>query len=345
MKIGHKIISPYTDCFLIAEVAQAHDGSLGMAHAYIDAVAETGFDAIKFQTHIAVAESTIQEPFRVKLSSQDETRFDYWKRMEFTREQWFGLAEHAKEKGIIFLSSPFSIEAVELLKKLEIQAWKVGSGEYASDDMLSEMFKTKKPILFSTGMSTWEEIDLVVENLTQQNLDFVLMQCTSKYPTPLDEVGLNVIREFKGKYDCFAGLSDHSGTIFPAVYSLSQGVNVIEVHVTFNKKMFGPDVASSLTLEDLEQIVRFRDSFRTLISNPVDKNDMANSLVQTRQIFKKSLAPTKDLKAGQILSKNLITTKKPGSGIKPNEIDKLIGKTLLRDISSAELFSWDHILQ
>src|SRR5215475_3461247 len=113
-------------CFVIAEIGQAHDGSLGTAHSYIDAVARTGANAVKFQTHIAAAESTPSEQFRVKFSPQDATRYDYWKRMEFTAEQWQGLAEHAAERGLIFLSTPFSFAAVELLERLDVSAWKVG---------------------------------------------------------------------------------------------------------------------------------------------------------------------------------------------------------------------------
>ncbi|MGC8917653.1 MAG: N-acetylneuraminate synthase family protein, partial [Thermoanaerobaculum sp.] len=110
---------------VIAEVAQAHDGSLGLAHAFIDAAADAGASAIKFQTHIAAAESTLGEPWRVKFSPQDRTRYDYWRRMEFTEEQWVGLREHAEERGLYFLSSPFSVEAVELLERVGVAAWKV----------------------------------------------------------------------------------------------------------------------------------------------------------------------------------------------------------------------------
>ena len=145
-------------CFIIAEIAQAHDGSLGTAHAYIDAVAKTGADAIKFQTHIASAESTPDEPFRIKFSRQDENRFDYWKRMEFTKEQWVGLFEHCKEVGITFLSSPFSEEAVELLNEIGTPAWKIASGEVSNQPMLAKMSETQKPILLSTGMSDIDEI-------------------------------------------------------------------------------------------------------------------------------------------------------------------------------------------
>src|SRR3954467_12321991 len=115
-----------TGCIIVGEVADAPDGSLGLAHAFIDAIARAGADAVKFQTHIAAAESTPAEPWRIKFSKQDETRYDYWKRMEFSESQWRGLAEHAAERGLLFLSSPFSMEAVELLERLNVPAWKIG---------------------------------------------------------------------------------------------------------------------------------------------------------------------------------------------------------------------------
>src|SRR4029077_7411686 len=121
-EIDGRAIGPGQPCLIIAEIAQAHDGSLGTAHAYVDAVAHAGADAIKFQTHIAAAESTHSEQFRVRFSPQDATRYDYWKRMEFTEEQWRGLGDHARERGLLFLSTPFSMAAVELLERLDMPA-------------------------------------------------------------------------------------------------------------------------------------------------------------------------------------------------------------------------------
>ena len=141
-KIGEKSVGPGQPCLIVAEVAQAHDGSLGAAHAFIDAIADSGADAVKFQTHIAAAESTLGEPWRVKFSLQDNTRFDYWKRMEFTEEQWHGLKRHADKSGLLFLSSPFSFEAVELLNRVGVAAWKVPSGETANTPMLDHIIAT-----------------------------------------------------------------------------------------------------------------------------------------------------------------------------------------------------------
>jgi N,N'-diacetyllegionaminate synthase len=139
--LGNRLVAPGQPCLIIGEVAQAHDGSLGMAHAFIDAIANAGADAVKFQTHIAKAESTPAEPWRVKFSQQDATRMDYWRRMEFTGEQWSGLKRHAEERGLLFISSPFSVEAADLLDRLDIKLWKIASGEVNNQPLFDRCWK------------------------------------------------------------------------------------------------------------------------------------------------------------------------------------------------------------
>ena len=178
---------------IIAEIGLAHDASLGNAHAYIDAVAKTGVDGIKFQTHIAHAESITTEPWRVKFSFQDKSRYDYWKRMEFSEAQWLGLKEHADEVGLLFLSTPFSIEAFEMLRRVGVHAWKIASGEITNYPLLEKVANTQQPVWVSTGMSGENEINSVVKILNNFDSDFTIFQCTSKYPTKPEEVGLNIL--------------------------------------------------------------------------------------------------------------------------------------------------------
>ncbi len=328
---------------IIAEVAQAHDGSLGMAHSYIDAAAEAGVDAVKFQTHIASAESTLDEPFRVKFSRQDVTRYDYWKRMEFTFEQWQGLVAHAREKGLVFLSSPFSVQAVEMLEQVGMPAWKIGSGETVSGDIVDAVLGTGKPVLTSTGMSTFSEVDSLVDRFREAQVAFALFQCTSKYPVDYSEVGLNTILEMKKRYNCPAGLSDHSGSIFPALAAMAQGADIIEAHIVFDKRMFGPDTPASLTVEDFKLLSRARDAFQAMLSSPVDKDKMAGSMQEMRAMFGKSLAPVMDLPAGKVLTYDLLTAKKPSGGIPADEKDKLVGRKLKKDVSMTRLLRWEDL--
>jgi len=339
--IGSFRIGANSRTFIIAEVAQAHDGSLGTAHSYIDAVADVGADAIKFQTHIAEEESTLDEPFRVKFSQQDATRYDYWKRMEFTEEQWTGLAKHARERDLIFLSSAFSVKAVEILRNVGMHAWKVGSGEVWSAALLNAMDQNGSPILLSTGMSTYSEIESTVNRIKERGLPFAVFQCTSKYPTSLEEVGLNVIEEIRKRFKCPVGLSDHSGSIFPGLAAMALGVDLLEVHVTFHRRMFGPDVPASVTLDELGLLVEANHAFHTMLRNPVDKDTAAASLSEMRSLFTKSLTPKIPLVAGTILRSDMVSLKKPGTGIPAEELQNLIGRRLTRDVTPDKLLKWD----
>ena len=217
---------PSERCMIVAEVAQSHEGSLGMAHAFIDAIADAGADAVKFQTHIASAESTPHEPWRIKFSQQDETRYDYWKRMEFSEAQWQGLRSHALKVGLQFLSTPFSVEAFEMLKRVGVAAWKVASGETANTPMLDLMIQTGLPIILSTGMSSLGEIDNAVKQVKEKGAPLAVLQCTTAYPCPPEKVGLNLIPEFRERYDCFVGLSDHSGLIYPGLAAATLGIEI-----------------------------------------------------------------------------------------------------------------------
>ncbi len=337
-------LNPQTpDRLIIAEVAQNHDGSLGQAHAFIDAVALTGADAIKFQTHIAAAESTPDEPFRVKFSRQDKTRYEYWERTSFTPEQWAGLAEHARDKGLIFLSSAFSTEAVALLEGLNMAAWKVGSGEASNLPLLECMGATGKPILLSSGLSTVAELDRMVAQIRQWDVPFGLFQTTSMYPTPPDKLGLNVISEYQQRYACPVGLSDHSGTIYPGLAAVTLGAHLLEVHVTLSPFMFGPDVSSSLTVEGLKQLVDGVRFLETALASPIDKDVMAQDMAEMRRIFQKSVVPRQDLAAGTVLSAAHLTVKKPGTGIPAADLHLLLGRRLRNPARLDQPICWEDV--
>ncbi len=330
-------------CLIIGEIAQTHDGSLGAAHAYIDAVANAGANAIKFQTHIAEAESTPGEPWRVKFSRQDATRFDYWKRMEFTEAQWQGLAEHAGERGLAFLSSPFSFEAVDLLDRVGVPAWKVGAGETTNTPMLERMARTRKPIILSSGMSMWTELDAAVACIRGQGAPVAVLQCTSAYPCPPEKVGLNVIAELRRRYDCPVGLSDHSGTIYAGLAAATLGANLIEVHVAFSRECFGPDVIASITTAELRQLVEGVRFIERANANPIDKEAMATELAPLREMFTKSIVARRDLAAGATLRAEDLTVKKPGTGIPASRLSEMVGRTLRVAIKADQLLQESHL--
>jgi len=334
-----------SSCLVIAEIAQAHDGSLGTAHAYIDAVAKAGADAVKFQTHIADAESTPNEPWRVKFSPQDETRYDYWKRMEFTEAQWHGLKQHAEERGLKFLSTPFSIEAVELLRRVGVFAWKVASGEVSNIPMFEAMVAAGLPFLLSTGMSTLAEIDAAVEKIKVAGNSLFVLQCTSMYPTPAERVGLNLIPFFRERYNCPVGLSDHSGAIYSGLAAAALGIDVIEVHVIFSRETFGPDVPASLTTAELRQLVEGIRFIETANANPVDKDAIARELRDMRNLFTKSIVAARDLPAGTRLEAQHLTTKKPGTSIPAADWHAVLGRRLVRDVAEGSLLSYSDLEQ
>lgn len=324
---------------IIAEVAQAHDGSLGMAHAFIDAIADAGADAVKFQTHIAAAESTPDEPWRVKFSSQDATRYDYWKRMEFTEEQWHGLKRHADERGLLFYSSAFSVEAVEILTRVGVAGWKVASGEISNFPMLERMALTGLPFILSSGMSSLGELDAAVEWVKARGLPLTVLQCTTAYPCPPEKVGLNLIPFLRERYGCPVGLSDHSGTIYAGLAAAAIGIDMLEVHVTFHRKMFGPDVAASVTIEELKQLVEGVRFVEAMCANPVDKDAMAEEMAPLRRVFSKSVVVRTDLPAGTILQTEHLAGKKPGTGIPVERMSELVGRRLLRSVRANTLLA------
>ncbi len=341
--INDRIVAPGQPCLIIAEVAQAHDGSLGTAHAYIDAIAAAGADAVKFQTHIAAAESSDHEPWRVKFSPQDKTRFDYWKRMEFTEDQWRGLKRHADDKGLIFISSPFSVEAVDLLERIGMAVWKIPSGETSNPLLLERIIATRAPIMLSTGMSTPGEIDRALAHLIPAAIPFAVLQCTTAYPCPPEKIGLNLIADYRRKYQCPAGLSDHSGTIYPGLAAAANGMEILEVHVTFSRELFGPDVCASITTNELRQLVEGVRFIEKMHAHPVDKHKLAAEMKPLRNTFSQSLVAIKDLRAGTKLCREHLTSKKPGIGIPVSDLETVIGRCLKNPVAAGSFLALEDI--
>lgn len=330
---------PTGQCQVIGEIGQAHDGSLGTAHALIDVIADSGAAAVKFQTHIAAAESTPSEPWRVKFSRQDATRYDYWKRMEFSEAQWHELRQHSEDRGLAFISSPFSTEALELLKRVGVAAWKVASGEVSNHDLLTKMADSGTPIILSSGMSTWHELDESVALCVDRGASVTVLQCTTAYPCSPNDWGLNVITEMQQRYGCAVGLSDHSGEIYAGLAAAATGASVIEVHVTLSKRSFGPDVPASLTPDQLRRLVSGTQEISQARNHPVDKDVIAGRMSEMRSLFRKSLVAATDLPARHRIGVDDIVMKKPGTGIPADQTESVLGRTLHRAVARDHLFS------
>ena len=323
---------------VIAEVAQAHDGSVGMAHAYIDALAQTGVDAVKFQVHIAEAESSEHEPFRVPFSFADKTRFDYWRRVEFTRDEWQTLKTHCDQRHVEFLASPFSIAAVELLESIGLRRYKIGSAEVADLLLLDRVTRTGKEMWLSSGMSSLEELDSAVQYVRAAGNRFAVLQCTTAYPTPPERIGLPMISELKQRYGVPVGLSDHSGTIYPGVAAVALGAELVEVHAVFDTRSFGPDSKASLTIDDVARLVEGVRVVERAMA-PVEKG-AGTDVDSLKKTFGRSLAVRRALSGGHTLAPEDLETKKPaGHGVPSREFRSVVGRRLKRDMRRYEFLT------
>ena len=323
--------------YIIAEIGQAHEGSLGILHSYIDALSETGVDAIKFQTHIAEAESSIYEPFRINFSSQDSSRYEYWKRMEFTRREWKEIKVHCENLGMDFISSPFSNAAVDLLEDIGTKKYKVGSGEINNFLLLEKLKRTGKEIILSSGMSSLNELEESIGFFEEYKNKISILQCTTNYPTQAEEIGLNVLETFKTRFNLPFGLSDHSGKIYPSLAAVSLGATILEFHAVFDRRIFGPDSLASLTIDEIKILVegvRFIEKAKTI----VDKNDTLK-FKSLKEIFGKSLAINQNMQAGDIITFECLESKKPfGYGIEASKYLTVLGKEL-----KVPLKKWDFL--
>jgi N-acetylneuraminate synthase len=308
-----------------------------MAHAFIDAIADAGADAVKFQTHIAAEESTPSEPWRVKFSKQDATRYEYWRRMEFSKEQWLGLKEHADERGILFMSSPFSEAAVDLLSEIGMKVWKIASGEIGNLRLLERIAETGDPVILSSGMSDLNEMDAAVNVVRTSGNRFAVLQCTSAYPCPPEKVGLNLLDTFRERYKVPVGLSDHSGNIFAGLAAVTLGAEVLEVHVALSREMFGPDVKSSVTTSELAQLVDGVRQIERMTGSTIEKDVIADEMNGLRTMFTKSVVAGSNLPTGTVLTLEHLKLKKPGDGVPASQLPQLLGRTLLRDLQADEL--------
>lgn len=344
MPTWFQTFQPGSACAVIGEVAQAHDGSLGLAHSFIDAIADAGADGVKFQTHIAAAESSAAEPWRKRFTSQDASRFDYWRRMEFSEAQWAELKTHAAARGLVFLSSPFSLEAVELLKRIGLSVWKIASGEITNLPLLDAAAATGRPIILSTGMSDLAEIERIVGRLAARGNPLAVLQCSSVYPCPAEQVGLNLLPLYRARFPGAAiGLSDHSATIYPGLAAATLGAEVLELHATFDRAMFGPDAAASVTMTELRQLVdgiRFIERMRAA---PVDKDQVPENIAPLRKLFMKSLVASRDLPAGRLLEAADLSSRKPGAGIPVEAIEQVVGRRLRRALGARDFLAADDL--
>ena len=315
---------------IIAEIGSVHDGSLGNALKLVELTAECGADFAKFQTHLADAESLSSAPSPSYFKG--EPRVDYFRRTGFKLDQWKELKAQAESCGIGFISSPFSIEAVDLLEEVEVDYYKVASGEVTNLPLLERIAETGRPIVLSSGMSDWDELDRAVEALRDGG-DLTLMQCSSAYPCPPERVGLNVMKEMRERYGVPVGLSDHTHGLAAAAAAVALGAVMVEKHLTFHRGMYGSDAAHSAEPEEFKAMVEAIREVEVMRANPVDKDDLV-AYGDMKNIFEKSLVAAVNLTEGARLERAHLAFKKPGDGIKAAEYANWVGRTLARDVKA-----------
>jgi N-acetylneuraminate synthase/N,N'-diacetyllegionaminate synthase len=334
VKIADQQIGEGAPVWVVAEIGNNHDGKIEQARELITQAAEAGCNAVKFQTHIADAEmledNTVPPHF-------PEPRYQFTKRMILSKETHQELRDFAQSKGVVFFSSPFSFEAVDLLSDIDVPAFKLGSGEVTNLPLLEHSAKKRKPVILSTGMSSFEDIDDAVATVTEFNEELILMQCTSIYPCPYEKINLRAIQTLKERYGLPVGFSDHSPEIYTSIAAVALGAVIIEKHFTLDKELYGPDHKASLVFSEMKELVeRIREIEAALGTGEKQISDEFNA---TKAVFEKSLVSAIDIPKNAILTREMLSTKRPGKGLSPKLLPNLIGKQATKDIRKNSLIS------
>lgn len=328
-------ISP-VPVLIIAEAGMNHDGSLGNAMRMVETAAACGADAVKFQLHDADAETVRDAPSPPYFTT--ETRYEYFQRTAFTDDQWRTLRECCDHAGIEFVCSPFSLEAVERLERIGVSRYKVPSGEITNTALVAAMAATGRPLVISSGMSSWDELDAAVETAVALNAEVTIMQCTSEYPCPPEHVGLNVLAELEARYNRPVGLSDHTLGLYAAFAAVALGARSIEKHFTLSKELYGPDAALAAEPAELRDLVSGVRAIETMLLSRVDKNDVT-SLREMKRVFEKSVVALVDIPGGATIDAAMLGMKKPGTGIPARRLPEIVGRVTRAPISADSVIS------
>lgn len=339
VKIGKKTIGEGHSTYIIAEIGSNHNGDIKTAKKMIDKAANAGVDAVKFQTFKAEKLYSKNTP---KFSKDDMLPFDLIKSIEMPRNWHKKLKEHTEKKGLHFISSPFDFEAVDELDEVGVPAFKIASFELVDLELLKHIAKKGKPIILSTGLADIEEIKEALKAIrSQKNDDIVLLHCNSLYPTPADVVNLNAINTMSNVFKIPIGFSDHTIGIHIPVAAVAKGAKVIEKHFTLDRKMKGPDHHFAIEPDELKQMVQEIREVEKAFGTGVKKPSK-----QEREMLEKgrrSIIAATEIKKGTKISRDMLIVKRPGYGIKPKFISKVVGKTASKNIKADQWITWKDI--
>jgi N,N'-diacetyllegionaminate synthase len=326
--------------FIIAEAGVNHNGSIEIARKMIDAATEAGTDAVKFQTFEAerfVSSMAPKAEYQKRTTSKLESQLEMLKSLELDVNSHGELIDYCKGKGIIFLSSPFDLESVELLDEFGLEIFKIPSGEITNMPLLRKIGRLKRKIILSTGMADLEEIkvalDVLIEAGTQKR-DITVLHCNTQYPTPIEDVNLRAMLTIKNTFDVKVGYSDHTLGIEVPISAVALGASVIEKHFTLDRNMDGPDHKTSLNPDELKAMVDAIRNIEKALGNGIKAP--APSELKNKPIVRKSIVAAKPISQGEVFTEQNITTKRPATGISPIEWDNVVGKIANRDFKRDE---------
>tara|TARA_B100000029_G_scaffold504902_1_gene584614 strand:+ start:302 stop:1309 length:1008 start_codon:yes stop_codon:yes gene_type:complete len=331
--------------YIIAEAGVNHNGDIKIAHKLIEEAKKAGADCVKFQTFKAenlVTKNAPKAKYQLKVTDNKESQFDMLKSLELNYNDYKELIEHCKKLNIDFMSTPYSFEDVDFLMKLNVDSFKIASGQLTELPFLEYVSKNKKPIFLSTGMSSMSEVEAAVEIITKNsNSKLVIFQCTTNYPSKISEANINVIDSFKAIPNIKVGYSDHVINNYACYAAVSKGVYAIEKHFTIDKLLPGPDHSCSLNpkqFEDLvygiRQIEKSLGSFKKVPTKMESENILG---------MKRSLVYKKSIKKGTKLTLKHFAFKRPMNGLIPNNIEYFIGKQLNKNVSEDQLANFNDI--
>lgn len=327
---------------IIAEAGVNHNGDINLAKELVDAAAEAGADYVKFQTFNAkklVSKSAQKANYQKNnTKDQNESQLEMLQRLELSKDDHLALIAYCKSKQIAFLSTAFDLDSIDFLHGLNIDVWKVPSGEITNLPYLRKIAGLGKPVIVSTGMASMDEINdalQVISTAGTEIKNITVLHCNTEYPTPMEDVNLRAMASIKNKFGVRIGYSDHTLGIEVPIAAVALGATVIEKHFTLNKTMEGPDHKASLDPHELKAMVRAIRNIERALGDGIKAP--SQSEIKNKPIARKSIVASKPIKKGETLTKQNLTIKRPGIGISPMLWDEIIGTTATRDYSEDEL--------
>ncbi len=339
---GRKIGREYAP-FLIAEAGVNHNGDIDMALALVDAAAQAGADAVKFQTFSADRLVTKQAPkakYQLETTNEHESQYQMLKNLELSEADHRLLLARCQQKGVLFLSSPFDEISADLLESLNVPAYKIPSGEITNHPYLAHVARKGNPIILSTGMSGLGEVEAAVETIAAAgNPPLVLLHCVSQYPASPEELNLRAMHTLEAAFDVPVGFSDHTEGIEMALVAVALGAVVIEKHFTLDRGLPGPDHRASLEPDELRRLAE--GMRRVQIALGDGRKLPTASERNTADVARKSLVAASDIPAGTVLKAELVAVRRPGTGLPPAMRDQLIGRITAKSLAAGQLFTWE----